>query len=1089
MNKKTEAFTEEQKNLITIENDIDTLISSFENEIVLIHKNVNELWQMVSDDDTVAERKMLMEKQWQLNQNIENGKQLKSSPYFARMDFDFYDPDETGETQESYFIGYHDIYNINNKRIVMDWRNPVGSFYTQKNETTFQHDRYIYTLLLRRALRIKDERLISCTTEYEAGEQKLTGDVVDPFLIQVLKDKRRQIRLTNIIVSIQEKQNSIIRKPIAESFVVQGCAGSGKTMILLHRLSVLLYNNRNYPLSNIVIITPNKLFDANIDELSKELGLAEIPRYTVDEYYNRLINMFLRSNMPVGVINSERSIDERILMNIYSTDYATAMEKQYNKYWEYMINKLFQSGYRIVLSRGNVLCPTITEYNINTYTMLDMALTNAVRKIEYDIERRETIGDLLAPLRTKAGDIIEKLSQTDKEYSDAKNELKALLETNKKQYRDLFEQKKSEIREIEAEVNRVEKEIALVKDKKEKVQEKSDYINARMTEYLAYDFQGNQVVDELTEQIRESTLDIVSQIRQLQVEYNDIRKEHDSYEKRNLSFVEERKIKLKDINANRLEYLDYDRLKSFAANDTIAEQIRKSKYVIRILELEARYRNLPGISFARRNQIKKEIIDAKATYRIGVSVLIKEIETKLYEEIDQIDQVTESYRQRMQLINDDISKKKMNYQQIAERIIDKSLLRIEIELEKVNEELDDEQRTLKELCEKSGTCGFESNKYESIFKAYEYASEEVDENGYISLGKAVYNPIDDLKDNIVNLDILWQNLQNCRKELIALQKKIEPLEEEWGKIGISSVSDEYINKLMCEIECCRGIIDELSFDSVVKKVEKKMIKQVYMTYDVKYTDQPYRHTLYLRLLTCSLYCRQMSVPERFINIDEAQDLSIGEYKLLSKILGPKCIYNLYGDINQVVYSYKGINNWILDVPFIINTNVCYLNENYRNSIPITDYCNNTFQDIQMIPIGISGEPVSEKTFSEAMQWIENIGRLRPETRAVIIYRNATRCVEERLREYWIGKNVAWNEISNEKISIITVEQAKGLEFETVVSITSQMTTNERYISYTRALDHLCIVNDSFSSDPVNEVKDKQIDINDLFEQDFCIKNQ
>ena len=49
--------------------------------------------------------------------------------------------------------------------------------------------------------------------------------------------------------------------------------------------------------------------------------------------------------------------------------------------------------------------------------------------------------------------------------------------------------------------------------------------------------------------------------------------------------------------------------------------------------------------------------------------------------------------------------------------------------------------------------------------------------------------------------------------------------------------------------------------------------------------------------------------DTFLNIDEAQDLSVAEYKLLRLILGSRCVFNLYGDINQLVYSYKGITDW------------------------------------------------------------------------------------------------------------------------------------------------------------------------------------
>ena len=59
--------------------------------------------------------------------------------------------------------------------------------------------------------------------------------------------------------------------------------------------------------------------------------------------------------------------------------------------------------------------------------------------------------------------------------------------------------------------------------------------------------------------------------------------------------------------------------------------------------------------------------------------------------------------------------------------------------------------------------------------------------------------------------------------------------------------------------------------------------------------------------------------------------------------------------------------------------------------------------------------------------------------------------------------VSWSGIDEERVCVLTVEQAKGLEFDTVVAITDHMTDNEKYIAYTRALDSLIVVRDTFES--------------------------
>lgn len=59
-------------------------------------------------------------------------------------------------------------------------------------------------------------------------------------------------------------------------------------------------------------------------------------------------------------------------------------------------------------------------------------------------------------------------------------------------------------------------------------------------------------------------------------------------------------------------------------------------------------------------------------------------------------------------------------------------------------------------------------------------------------------------------------------------------------------------------------------------------------------------------------------------------------------------------------------------------------------------------------------------------------------------------------EQSISLNCQYHKIESDAISVITVEEAKGLEFDAVVVLENNMSVNERYLAYTRALDHLII---------------------------------
>lgn len=222
-------------------------------------------------------------------EEIEGYKCFFTEPYFARMDL--YD-DKEG--YNSYYIGKRGDINLE----IVDWRAPLARKYYQKSQINFSINDYDYKLILRRALRTANGKLIDFKNEYLSlrdylSKEEIAGRdeeiIFDPFLKEILKEKKEQSEISDIIETIQEKQYEIITKPERDSFVVQGCAGSGKTMILLHRLSFLMYNNEKLTPRDVLVITPSDSFNAFIDELSAVLELEKVKTYTIDEYFLQLL--------------------------------------------------------------------------------------------------------------------------------------------------------------------------------------------------------------------------------------------------------------------------------------------------------------------------------------------------------------------------------------------------------------------------------------------------------------------------------------------------------------------------------------------------------------------------------------------------------------------------------------------------------------------------------------------------------------------------------------------------------------------------------------------------------------------------------
>jgi len=288
------------------------------------------------------------------------------------------------------------------------------------------------------------------------------------------------------------------------------------------------------------------------------------------------------------------------------------------------------------------------------------------------------------------------------------------------------------------------------------------------------------------------------------------------------------------------------------------------------------------------------------------------------------------------------------------------------------------------------------------------------------------------------------------------------LENEYKKIKIHEYSDEDIEY----VKKCLNVINQLQLSEIFRRVMFKDLFAKYKEYSQPYFKANYRHKLYLRLLFCSFYYTDIHNPDTMLNIDEAQDISVSEYRLLKAINGKKCVLNLYGDINQSVYIFKGIQDWE-DIRSIAGDKIYVLNENYRNTVQITEYCNKEF-DAEVVPIGITGYNVLEMTTAFAVEWIKKIKKQNPSHRTAIIYRYGVKEIQDVLHELLKDADVSWSVVDNNKLSVISVETAKGLEFEEVVAIVSQMTNNEKYISFTRALNNLVVVRDSYTAELSDE---------------------
>jgi DNA helicase IV len=301
------------------------------------------------------------------NSQVEKLNKIYENPYFIRIDL------ISSKKYKRYYIGEAEYSSF-----VIDWRSDIGRLYRNKKFTINLDKREFQVSLIRR-YKIGNREILEVDNEFVKDSKTAKNNINDPFLQKILREKRDKGELTNIISSIQIKQNEIIDYGIGDNFdgnfIVQGCAGSGKTMILLHRIANIIYNLQDFDIYKACIITPNKHFNTYINELTVDLGIDKISRKTIDECYLDIINKAQRKeNSKLHEINLEHTSDRFDFDTqklIQSNDFLSFIKRKCDEaklFHEYYILKVETEYLLSSIEKNNVL---INDFLNNNQWALD----------------------------------------------------------------------------------------------------------------------------------------------------------------------------------------------------------------------------------------------------------------------------------------------------------------------------------------------------------------------------------------------------------------------------------------------------------------------------------------------------------------------------------------------------------------------------------------------------------------------------------------------------------------------------------------------------------------------------------------------
>ena len=218
----------------------------------------------------------------EVRNDMRRAERAGKKPFFGRIDIEDFD----NEKRETFYIGKTVIAMDPSSPEVIDWRAPISSVY-------YDHSLGMCEYKVPKEGIFRADLKRKRTYEIEDGTIKdyYDSDVVanDDLLTKYLSKSKRNV-LSEIIATIQQEQNEIIRKNPRHNVLVQGSAGSGKTTVAMHRISYILYNyDTEFKPDGFYIVGSNKVLLNYITGVLPELDVYGVRQMTMEELFTRLL--------------------------------------------------------------------------------------------------------------------------------------------------------------------------------------------------------------------------------------------------------------------------------------------------------------------------------------------------------------------------------------------------------------------------------------------------------------------------------------------------------------------------------------------------------------------------------------------------------------------------------------------------------------------------------------------------------------------------------------------------------------------------------------------------------------------------------
>ena len=232
----------------------------------------------------VTEKDSYDETQLRLNAEAA-ARKIAGEAYFAHVDYKG-DPD--------LYIGKNAIPGY-----VVDWADKRAAYYYEYKIYTVDQQlgiNFVRDITLKNGMFSDFHDLFNRKEKTSGSSGNQYASVADEKLIEIIERNRASKAIHDIVESIQAKQYEIITQDMEKGYLVLGCAGSGKTMILLHRIRYILFNNPDVDTNSLLIVSPTDILGKESKELAKILNIDKVNQCSTASFYTDIIRNIFDAN-------------------------------------------------------------------------------------------------------------------------------------------------------------------------------------------------------------------------------------------------------------------------------------------------------------------------------------------------------------------------------------------------------------------------------------------------------------------------------------------------------------------------------------------------------------------------------------------------------------------------------------------------------------------------------------------------------------------------------------------------------------------------------------------------------------------------